>query len=96
MSKLSINKGASMAPGLPDQSFHGDEAFAIAHPWVRHYEQGVPISIAVPDHPLTWLLDCAAQRYPHHTAFIYYGTKIPMRSSLNSRIALPMHCGVLV
>lgn len=76
MSKLSINKGASMATGLPDQSFHGDEAFAIAHPWVRHYEQGVPISIAVPDHPLTWLLDCAAQRYPHHTAFIYYGTKI--------------------
>lgn len=76
MSKLSINKDASMAPGLPDQSFHGDEAFALAHPWVRHYEQGVPLSIAVPDHPLTWLLDCAAQRYPHHTAFIYYGTKI--------------------
>ena len=76
MSDSSIINNTSMVSEKPDQSFHGDEAFALAHPWVRHYEQGVPISITVPDHPLTWLLDCTAQRYPHHTAFIYYGTKI--------------------
>lgn len=76
MSDSSIINETSMSPGLTDQSFHGDEAFALAHPWVRHYEQGVPISITVPDHPLTWLLDCATQRYPRHTAFIYYGAKI--------------------
>src|SRR5579872_2604209 len=76
MSDSSIINHTSMVSGKPDQSFHGDEAFALAHPWVRHYEQGVPISITVPDHPLTWLLDGTAQSYPHHTAFIYYGTKI--------------------
>jgi long-chain acyl-CoA synthetase len=58
------------------QAFNGDEAFLASHPWVHHYEQGVPASIAIPDHPLTWLLDCTASRYPDHTAFIYYGTKL--------------------
>lgn len=75
--------------GLPDQGFHSDEAFALTHPWVRHYEQGVPVSITVPDHPLTWLLDCTTQRYPQHTAFIYYGTKITYArfSQLTDRFA---------
>ncbi|MEO8955129.1 MAG: long-chain fatty acid--CoA ligase [Ktedonobacteraceae bacterium] len=69
-------------PDILDQSFLGDErnegdkAFAHAHPWLQHYEQGVPVSITVPNYPLTWLLDYTVQRYPHHTAFIYYGTKI--------------------
>ncbi|HXX79630.1 MAG TPA: long-chain fatty acid--CoA ligase, partial [Ktedonobacteraceae bacterium] len=47
-----------------------------ARPWLRHYEQGVPAQITVPDHPLTWLLDQTVKRYPSNTAFIYYGTKI--------------------
>ncbi len=56
------------------------EAFVATHPWVRHYEEGVPSSIAVPEQPLTWLLDQASHNYPAHTAFIYYGQKLTYAS----------------
>jgi long-chain acyl-CoA synthetase len=60
-----------------------------ARPWILHYEQGVPTQLKVPDHPLTWLLDQAVSRYPGHTAFIYYGTKLSYAqfSSLANRFA---------
>jgi long-chain acyl-CoA synthetase len=60
-----------------------------AHPWIEHYEQGVPTELSVPDHPLTWLLDRAVSSYPGHTAFIYYGTKLSYAqfSSLANRFA---------
>jgi long-chain acyl-CoA synthetase len=45
------------------------------HPWLQHYEDGVPAHIELPDYPLTWLLDQAASRHPHRVAFIYYGAK---------------------
>jgi long-chain acyl-CoA synthetase len=48
----------------------------LAHPWLRHYEPGVPTYLDIPDHSLAWLLDNAASRYPGRTAFIYYGTKL--------------------
>lgn len=60
----------------PAQDFRADEAWLATHPWMRHYEQGVPASIDIPDHPLTWLLDCAHELYAGHTAFIYFGTKV--------------------
>jgi len=60
-----------------------------ARPWIRHYEQGVPAQLIIPDHPLTWLLDQTVSRYPGHTAFIYYGTKLTYAhfSSLANRFA---------
>jgi len=60
-----------------------------ARPWVRHYEQGVPAQLKLLDHPLTWLLDQTVSRYPGHTAFIYYGTKLTYAqfSSLANRFA---------
>lgn len=61
---------------LPAQAFHADEAFLSTHPWIRYYEQGVPLHVDIPEHPLTWLLDRANDIYPNHTAFIYYGTKL--------------------
>jgi len=61
-----------------------------ARPWLRHYEQGVPAQLAIPDHPLTWILDQTVSRYPTHTAFIYYGTKLTYAqfSSLAYRFAI--------
>src|SRR5690348_7443545 len=60
-----------------------------ARPWIRHYEQGVPPHLTIPDHPLTWLLDQTVSRFPGHTAFIYYGTKLTYAqfSSLANRFA---------
>src|SRR6266487_1347947 len=44
-------------------------------PWFRFYEQGVLPHLEIPDHPLTWMLDQTAKRYPDHTAILYYGKK---------------------
>lgn len=76
MSDSSVINTTHVEPGTSAQAFHGDEACFITRPWIRHYEQGVPVHITLPDHPLTWLSDYVASLYPSHTAFIYYGTKI--------------------
>ena len=76
MSDLSVNTGTHMGPHASEQSANGDEAFVVTHPWIRHYEQGVPAHIDIPDQPLTWLLDCTASHYPDRTALIYYGTRL--------------------
>ncbi|MGZ3646914.1 MAG: long-chain-fatty-acid--CoA ligase [Ktedonobacteraceae bacterium] len=52
------------------------EELLLTHPWIRFYEEGVPVRVDVPEKPLTWLLDRTVSRYPGHTAFIYYGTKL--------------------
>jgi hypothetical protein len=36
-------------------------------PWVKHYEQGVPTHLDIPDRPLTWLLDHTPDHYPDHS-----------------------------
>src|SRR5438874_3372625 len=61
-------------------------------PWIRHYEQGVPAQFDIPDHPLTWLLDQTVGRYPGHTAFIYFGTKLSYArfATLANRFAIEL------
>jgi long-chain acyl-CoA synthetase len=58
--------------------------------WLRHYEQGVPWQLTIPDQPLTWLLDQAVKRHPGQTAIIYYGTKLnyAQLSSFANRFAI--------
>jgi long-chain acyl-CoA synthetase len=53
-----------------------EQALLAQRPWLKHYEQGVPTRLDIPDRPLTWLLDETVKRYPEHTAFIYYGARI--------------------
>lgn len=52
------------------------EAFLESHPWVRHYEDGVPDYIEIPDEPLYWILDDVVKGYPDNVAFLYYGSRI--------------------
>jgi long-chain acyl-CoA synthetase len=75
MSDLSVNTSTHLEPHV-SQPANPDEAFVVAHPWIRHYEQGVPAHLEIPDQPLTWLLDRTASRYPDRTALIYYGTRL--------------------
>ncbi len=58
-------------------------------PWLRHYEEGVPAHIDIPDRPLTWILDQTVRRFPSQTAFVYYGTKLSYAqfSALANRFA---------
>ncbi len=74
---------------MSDQSVINNPPVDLARPWIDHYEQGVPTQLKVPDHSLTWLLDQTVSRYPGHTAFIYYGTKLSYAqfSSLANRFA---------
>src|SRR5579859_2245897 len=76
MSDLSVSNNASVKPLSSASRLQADDAFIAAHPWVSNYEQGVPAHVAVPDEPLTWLLESVASRDPAHTAFIYYGTTL--------------------
>jgi len=59
MSGSSINTHTHLEPHISEQSAKLDEAF-VTHPWIRHYEPGVPAHLEIPDQPLTWLLDCTA------------------------------------
>src|SRR6266700_333434 len=61
-----------------------------ARPWVRHYEQGVSAELAIPDEPLTWLLDHAVHNHSDQTAIIYYGNRLSYAqlSTLANRFAI--------
>jgi long-chain acyl-CoA synthetase len=85
MSDTSITNNAQA-----DQDSSSADAQQLAHPWLRHYERGVPQTLDIPDRPLTWLLDNAVQRFPNQTALIYYGTHITYArlSNLANRFAI--------
>src|SRR5215469_3905144 len=76
MSDSSLNTHTHLELQGSEQPVNGDEAFVVTHPWIRHYEQGVPAHLEIPDQPLTWLLDRTASRYPDRTALIYYGRRL--------------------
>jgi acyl-coenzyme A synthetase/AMP-(fatty) acid ligase len=73
MSDSSLHTHPHLEPHVLEQPANRDEAFVVMHPWIQHYEQGVPAHIEIPDQPLTWLLDRTASRYPGRTALIYSG-----------------------
>ncbi len=72
----SNNNLAHEEPHGSEQLANPDEAFVVTHPWIRHYEPGVPAHFEIPDQPLTWLLEHTASRYPGRIALIYYGTRL--------------------
>jgi long-chain acyl-CoA synthetase len=45
-------------------------------PWLDHYDEGVPYTMAIPPVPLHHLLRSAARRFPHSTALLYEGRRI--------------------
>ncbi len=51
----------------------GREALRRQRPWLVHYENGVPYTIAIPAIPLPALLESAARRFPHRPALIFQG-----------------------
>jgi long-chain acyl-CoA synthetase len=74
--ELTTSRLPGMEPHVSEQPADRDDTFVATHPWIRHYEQGVPAHLDIPDQPLTWLLDRTASRYPGRTALIYHGTKL--------------------
>jgi len=83
MSDPSILNSSQTGQSAPDDSILS------SRPWIRHYEEGVPAELAIPDQPLTCLLDRTVSKYPDHTAFIYYGRRLSYAqfNSLANRFA---------
>ncbi|RMG99072.1 MAG: long-chain fatty acid--CoA ligase [Chloroflexi bacterium] len=48
-------------------------------PWLKHYDEGVPHTIEVPNFPLFHFLEESARKHPEHTAIIFRGRKISYR-----------------
>lgn len=53
------------------------------HPWVRFYEQGVPINLNYPETTLGDILDRTASALPNNGALLFYGKRI-MYAELNA------------
>jgi long-chain acyl-CoA synthetase len=51
-------------------------------PWLSHYDQGVPFTVAIPRVPLHYLLRSAAQRFPQRTALVFEGNRLTYRRLL--------------
>jgi long-chain acyl-CoA synthetase len=51
----------------------------IQRPWLRHYEEGVPPTLALPNRALPRLLHRAAQRFPNRPATIFMGRTLTYR-----------------
>jgi long-chain acyl-CoA synthetase len=49
------------------------------HPWLKHFEAGVPKNPGIPAIPLHELLSESARRFPQKTAITFYGTRITYR-----------------
>jgi long-chain acyl-CoA synthetase len=58
-------------------SENGREASLLkARPWLPHYDEGVPHTVAIPNAPLHHLLDSAVRRFPLNTALHFEGRRI--------------------
>jgi long-chain acyl-CoA synthetase len=49
------------------------------HPWLRHYEAGVPAEVEIPELTVDGLLRRAAERFPDRDAMIFYGARTSFR-----------------
>ncbi|HET7375095.1 MAG TPA: alpha/beta fold hydrolase, partial [Anaerolineae bacterium] len=48
--------------------------------WLKHYEEGVPFTISLPDRPVHRFLRSAARRFPNRVAIKFYGRSITYRA----------------
>src|SRR5712664_1917863 len=51
----------------------------LSRPWLKHYQEGVPASVAVPLKSVTRMFDEATERAPERTAVVFYGRSISYR-----------------
>ncbi len=56
-----------------------DQALLQGRPWLRHYQPGVPQTIAYPSRPVQHLLDDTVDRHPDRPAVTFFGRDITYR-----------------
>ncbi len=50
-----------------------------ARPWLKHYEDSVPYTVAIPNRPVHRFLRSAAIRFPNRTAIHFFGARLSYR-----------------
>ncbi len=60
------------------------ERYIKPRPWVKHYDEGVPADVDVPEVPLFKFLDDSASAFPRRTALYFFGRKVSYRELLDS------------
>ncbi len=55
------------------------EKLAQARPWLKHYVEGVPRTVAIPNRPVHRFLRSAATRFPSQTAIQFFGARMSYR-----------------
>lgn len=53
-----------------------NKALLLSRPWLPHYDEGVPQTIAIPRVPLHHLLNSSIRRFPNHPALSFEGTHL--------------------
>lgn len=73
-----VNRAISRFLGDEATSWRAKARNRIAHqrPWIKHYETGVPATVAIPRQPLYRFLESAARRHPLRPALIFYGRRV--------------------
>ncbi len=66
-------------PRAPTSESTVQTALRKERPWLSHYEERVPYTIAIPRVPLTQLLHSSDRRFPKHPALIFEGKRISYR-----------------
>jgi long-chain acyl-CoA synthetase len=61
-------------PQLPDRS-----ALIQERPWLQHYDEGVPFTVAIPRATIPELLRSSTHRFPNHTALLFHGRRLTYR-----------------
>ncbi len=57
----------------------GNKEAYLSQPWLQHYHQDVPQTVAIPEKNLIELFDESAQKYANQSAVIFYGNKISFK-----------------
>lgn len=52
----------------------------MSKPWLKHYPEGVPEDVEIPDQSIPEIFDEASKKYANNTALIFYGKKIRYRT----------------
>src|SRR5262245_44274087 len=66
-------------PALPALSTSGSQS----RPWLERYPAGVPANLDYPEHPLGWLLERGASKFPRHVACCYYAEQLTYEELLS-------------
>ena len=67
------------AGGADEESLRVFREYIEARVWTRHYDEGVPAEVEVPEVPLFRFLDDSVRGFPGRAALVFYGRRVSYR-----------------